>query len=137
MREIVGDVLLDFSASCNVIDYELLLGKLMVYSFKVEALRSMESYLTNRSQLVYVNGSFSSTRRLDCGVPLGGCLGPLHFPGFTNDLQVVLKRSSIIMYTDNSTLYKSAHSLTLFKDTLQSEVECVSNWIENNKLILK
>ena len=44
-RKLVGAVLLDFSAAFDVIDHELLLGKLKYYGFKSAALSWMESYL--------------------------------------------------------------------------------------------
>ena len=88
-KKIVGAVLLDFSAAFDVIDHKLLLNKLNAYGFEVGAVRWLESYLTNRTQLVYFNGSFSRTNSLVCGVPQGSCLGPLLFSIFINDLPCV------------------------------------------------
>lgn len=75
----VSTVFLDFSAAFDVIDHNLQLDKLSAYGFTDCAVRWMNSYLTNRSQSVYFNGSFSSALGLDCRVPQGSCLGPLCF----------------------------------------------------------
>jgi hypothetical protein len=76
-RKLVGAVLLDFSASFDVNDHELLLGKLKCYGFKSAALSRMESYLSRRRQKVFFNGSFLNSKYKQCGVPQGSRLGPL------------------------------------------------------------
>lgn len=65
----------------------------------------MESYLSDRRQLVYFNGSFSKVRVVEQGVPQGSCLGPLLYTIFTNDLPTVLDKASISMFADDSTVY--------------------------------
>ena len=44
-----------------------------------KALGWFKSYLTNRSQQVFLNGTISKQFNLDSGVPQGPCLGPLVF----------------------------------------------------------
>ncbi len=74
--KLVGVILLDFSAAFDVIDHSLLLEKLKHYGFSLSAIKLMESYLTNRNQTVFFNGSLSDMKYVDCGVPQGSCLGP-------------------------------------------------------------
>jgi hypothetical protein len=69
-RMLVGVVLPDFSAAFDVIDHELLLGKLKCYGFKSAALSWMESYLCRR-QKVFFNGDFSNSKDIHCSVPQG------------------------------------------------------------------
>jgi hypothetical protein len=49
-KEIVGAVLLDFSAAFDVIDHNLLLRKCGSYRFASSALLWIESYLSSRTQ---------------------------------------------------------------------------------------
>ena len=65
-QNIVGAVLLDFSAAFDVIDHNLLLKKLKCYGFTPSAVAWIESYLTNRKQKVFFNGSLSNPRHLQC-----------------------------------------------------------------------
>ena len=70
----------------DVVDHGLLLKKLQLYGFDEEALKWMKSYLSGRSQAVYLDGSMSSFLPLEVGVPWGSILGPLCYILFTNDL---------------------------------------------------
>ena len=56
------------------------------------------SYLDNRTQKCFVNGSLSNTCTLKCGVPQGTILGPLLFLLYINDLPNCLSRSEPRMY---------------------------------------
>jgi hypothetical protein len=67
---IVGAVLLDFSAAFDIIDHDLLLKKL-----STSAILWIWSYLSNRTQRVLFNGSFSNAKYVKCGVPQGSSLG--------------------------------------------------------------
>uniref|UniRef100_A0A4W5P3U4 Reverse transcriptase domain-containing protein n=1 Tax=Hucho hucho TaxID=62062 RepID=A0A4W5P3U4_9TELE len=134
--KLVGAVLLDFSAAFDVIDHELLLGKLKCYGFKDAALSWMESYLSRRRQKVFFNGSFSNSKDIHCGVPQGSCLGPLLYSIFTNDLPSVMNKARVVMYADDSTIYSAASECNELTNVLSSELRMVSEWVDMNKLVL-
>ena len=74
---VVGAIFLDFSAAFDVLDHSLLIEKLKYYGFKQSDLKWFESYLSFRTQRVYLNGTLSSSIGLECGVPQGSGLGPV------------------------------------------------------------
>ena len=80
---IVGAVLLEFSAAFDIIDHSLLLEKYMCYDFTPPAIMWIKSYLSNRTQRVFFNGSLSNIIQVEAGIPKGSCLGPLLFSIFT------------------------------------------------------
>ena len=135
-KNLVGAVLLDFTAAFDIIDHGILLKKLECYGFTESAILWMKSYLTNRKQQVYFNGSYSEVGEISCGVPQGSCLGPLLYTIFTNDLPLVLERASISMYADDSTIYVAALSPLELSRTLNPELQSVVEWIQKNKLVL-
>ena len=97
-----GAVTLDFTAAFDVIEHNLLLGKMKGYGFKPSAISWLESYLAKRSQRIFFNGSYSDRTHVDSGIPQGSCLGPLMYSIFTNDLPLVLNNGKISMYADDA-----------------------------------
>ena len=101
----------------------------MCYCVTPPAILWIKSYLSNRTQRVFFNGSLSSTIQVASGIPQGSCLGTLLFSIFTNELPVS-------MYVDDSTLYMLATTVTEMTATLQKEMQLASEWVERNKLVL-
>lgn len=133
---LVGAVLLHFSAAFDVIDHVLLLQKLEQYGFSEIALMWLKSYLTDRRQTVFFNGSLSRVSYMNCGVPQGSCLGPLLFSIFTNDFPLLLMKAKMANYADDSTIYVSESSIHNLNYTLEKELQSVMEWVTQNKLVL-
>lgn len=135
-RRLAGAVLLDFSSAFDLIDHNLLLRKMQCYGFGQAASLWLQSYLENRRQAVFFNGSFSDGKNVRCGIPQGSCLGPLLFSIYTNDLPLVLKKAKIAMYADDSTIYSSQATIEELQNVLMEELKAVLEWVTNNKLVL-
>ena len=82
--------MVDMSVAFDVVDIPLLLEKLKLYGFDRSSLQWTWSYLTYRSQGVYIEGSMSKLLPLEAGVPQGSILGPLFYTIFTNELPEVV-----------------------------------------------
>ena len=72
---------IDLSKAFDTINHDLLLPKLKVYGFLIDALDLVCSYLKNRKQFVQIN-NFSSVH---ASFPQGSIDGPLLFDLFIND----------------------------------------------------
>lgn len=104
-KRLAGKVLLDFRSSFDLIDDNLLLRKMQCSGFGLTASHWLQSYLDNRRQTVFFNGSFSDEKSVCCGVPQGSCLGSLLFFLYTNNFPLVKKKAKTAMYADDSTIY--------------------------------
>ena len=82
--DIAGVCMIDMSAAFDVVDNQLLLEKLKLYGFDRNSVQWIWSYLTYRSQRVYIEGSLSGHLPLEAGVPQGSILGPVLYTIFTN-----------------------------------------------------
>ena len=127
---IMGAVLLDFSAALDIIDHSLLLEKQLCYGFTPPAIMWIKSYLSNRTQRVFFNGSLSIIIQLEPGIPQVSCLGTLLFSNFTKDHW--LSKARVSIYADDSTLYTSATTAAEMTATLNIELQLVSEWVARN-----
>ena len=89
--KLIGCVLVDFRKAFDLVDHIILLKKLQCYRCHETCLKWFESYLTNRTQRVSLNGNLSESAHVSCGLPKGSILGPLLFLIFINDLPLSLK----------------------------------------------
>ena len=80
-------LLLDFSAAFDTVDHTILLKRLSSrFNINGKALEWFQSYLSDRTQFVRVDGLNSEHHRLDFGVPQGSVLGPLLYTLYTSPL---------------------------------------------------
>ena len=71
--------LIDLSATFDTVDHQILSERLSdEVGIRGTALNWFRSYLSHRSQRVSVHGVISRPFDLNCGVPQGSYLGPLH-----------------------------------------------------------
>ena len=135
-KESVMAVFLDLSKAFDTIDHTLLLNKLEFYGFRGKALDWFRSYLTNRKQFVHYGGIHSKINTIECGVPQGSVLGPLLFIIYTNDLPDTLNLVKSILFADDTTLYYSYPNIPHLYETMNKELDNLTDWFCANKLSL-
>jgi len=137
-------VLLDLSAAFDTIDHQILLSRL---EEKVgvcgSALSWFNSYLSGRSQSVYINGIKSAPKDLKFGVPQGSLLGPKKFTMYSGPIADIARRHGlrVHMYADDTQLYLSFDiddplSLDEAICKIEACVKEIKEWMEANKLKL-
>ena len=130
-----GALFLDLKKAFDTVNHEILLRKLQIYGVDLHSLRWFKSYLSNRKQSTFVNGTQSSYLDILCGVPQGSVLGPLLFLVYINDIEQCELSSKVEMYADTSLTTSSPDPMTLeFK--LNSDLKKIQNWLHSNKLTL-
>ena len=74
-----GALFTDLSKAFDCLSHEFLIAKLDAYGFDKNALKLVNSYLSNRKQRVKINNKYSSWSEILFGAPQGSILGPLLF----------------------------------------------------------
>jgi len=101
-------ILLDLSAACDTVDYEILLHRLQTtYGISDVAHRWLKSYLLGRSQYVRIGTSCSPVIDLICGVPQGSVLGQVLFILYTADLISLIESHGLTPRTYMPTTHRS------------------------------
>ena len=98
-------VALDISKAFDRVWHKGLLHKLSSYGISGDVLGIIESFLSDRSLRVVVNGQTSEAHKINAGVPQGSLLGPTLFLLFINDLPDHIISSFVDIYADDTTMY--------------------------------
>ena len=131
-----GVLFLDLKKAFDTVDHEILLKKLNFYGVDSISLKWFQSYLTDRKQRTYVNGSLSDYGSTVCGVPQGSILGPLLFLIYINDLPASGLSSTPRLYADDTCLTLTSHDPNDLQIKLNSDLNKVQSWLQANKLSL-
>ena len=133
----VGALFLDLSKAFDMIDHELLLKKMRLeFGIVGKAQEWFQTYLSGRRQRVCVGQTVSPWLTPSFGVPQGSILGPLMFILFVNDLPKTIRRGSINMYADDTTLYTAAKTIEQTIEVLSTDAQSAMDWFRQKRLIV-
>ena len=71
---------------------------------------------------------------MSCGIPQYSTLGPLLFPIYINDLPNCSDKLSFKIFADDTNVFTSTNNLKSLKTPVDSELEKVKEWCDENKL---
>ena len=125
---------LDLRKAFDTIDRQRLLKKLEKYGIRGNILNLVNSYLSNRYQYVEYNGIKSKCKMIKYGVPQGSVLGPLFFIIYINDLPILCKHCSVVLFADDTCLVGDCRQQSA--EGLQSDLISVTTWLDENRLVL-
>ena len=84
-------------------------------------------FLSNRHQLVVLNGQASSWANVKAGVPQGSVLGPLFFLININDLSENLK-SPFKLFADDTSIFHVVKGPNTLAEILNHDLTRISEW---------
>lgn len=129
-------IFLDLSKAFDLVNHELLLDKLYIYGLRGKIYMWIETFLSERSQIVEIQGYRSDKQNIDCGVPQGSVLGPLLFLIFVNDLPSVVDSMNLTLFADDTSYICSALSQNEVISKSQNILNTLSEWFTKNKLFV-
>ena len=143
-QEVTLLVLLDLNAAFDTVNHNILIDRLNEeVGLQGKALDWFKSYLNNRSQQVYIDGTLSKRFDLDSGVPQGSCLGPLLFIIYASKLFKVIEDQlpHAHGYADDTQLYLSfkPNAGTSQQEAVRAMENCVEKircWMIHDKLLM-
>ena len=105
----VDAAIMDFSKAFDMVPHNSLLFKLSSYRVQDKTLDWIESFLSDRSQRIVVDGEQSDPAPVTSGVPHQSVLSPILFLAFINDLPTCIG-SSCRLFEDDTIVYKEISS---------------------------
>ena len=123
------------SKAFDKVDHKILLRKLKALGIDGKILQWLTAFLTNRQQVVMVDGQKSKPEKVLSGVPQGTVLGPLLFILYINDITKVIRNTYIKIFADDSKLIKVINSVE-DRDLFNEDILAVTEWAVANKMEL-
>ena len=127
-------IFLDISKAFDKVWHKGLTYKLRQYGFTGTSLALLTDFLSNRKQIVVLNGQHTSWADIKVGVPQGFILGPLLFLVYINDLTENLY-SNPKLFADDTSLFSTVTDETLSNSYLNDNLKKIMigfiswNWV--------
>jgi hypothetical protein len=125
-------LLIDFAKAFDRAQRHRIINCLIEKGAPKECIHWINSFLSNRTQRVFVNAKLSKWQNVVSGVPQGSLLGPVLFSILMDSLQPVLDQSIYIKYADDITVVHNVR--TNNDDQLQQEWAHICCWANENEL---
>ena len=129
----VDIIYLDLSKAFDKVNHQILLNKLEQMKITGKVLNWITTFLTNRSQIVVVNGHKSSPTKVASGVPQGTVLGPALFILYMNNVTEYIRDILIQLFADDSKITSAITNAT-DRNKLLAALQCLIEWTTHNSM---
>lgn len=120
----------------DTISHEKLLSKLHKIGVRGSANQLIKHYLSERKQIVDIDGHRSTPRVIEYGIPQGTVLGPLLFITYINELLSLGCSGTIISYADDTVLFVEGKTWNEVEVNINSDMGQITAWFDNNLLTI-
>lgn len=135
-RQICLGIFIDLKKAFDTISHKLLLQKLNDIGVKESAYRLIESYLSNRHQVVKICDAKSTPELITYGVPQGSILGPLLFLIYINNMKDIKLTADITLYADDTCLFYYGNEIQSIAKQAQDDLNILHTWLQYNLLTI-
>ena len=114
-------------------DHQILLQKIKSFGITGKLYNWIADFLTDREQVVTLDGAMSFIAAVISGVPQGTVLGPILFLIFINDITNCVNNSVLSCFADDTRVSKS---ITTLNDSLllQKDIDNLLLWSKSNNM---
>jgi hypothetical protein len=131
-NDYVRCLLVDFSKAFDTVDHVLVVRKLKDLGFPCSIVNWVISYLTDRCQLVKIDGCLSDRLPINRGIVQGSGIGPYLYIVMESDLHPISRKNEMFKYADDTNLLVPQHT----DATLDIEYNNILQWAQVNKMTL-
>jgi len=130
----VCGIFFDISKAFDKVWHAGLIMKLIEYGVPHYLIRFVKDFLSERSFKVNVNGKYSDSKKIECGVPQGSVLGPILFLVFINGIPLSNQSGKIpshsVLYADDlASIFVFNKSSTEVKNKMRVYLESLVSWL--------
>jgi hypothetical protein len=131
----VDVIYFDFAKAFDTVCHNKLIQKLSAIGISGNLLLWIQSFLSNRTQKILVNGFKSNISEVKSGVPQGSVLGPLLFLIYINDLPSLLNDVTCVMFADDLKIFHTVDNKEQVCK-LQNAINTINIWAKTWQLQL-
>ena len=129
---LTGTILIDLQKAFDTINHDIL-KKTASLGFSNHSIKWLQSYLSGRRFRVNIKSKYSSTAKIECGVPQGSILRPLLFLLYVNDMNQAVD-CDLFLYADDSCLVYQHKDVSKIEQNLNKNFSNICDWFVDNKL---
>ena len=118
----------------DTVDHSILLSKLKAFGVGSNSANWFKSFLNNRTQKCFVNGSLSASQTLTCSIPQGTILGLLLFILYINDPPNCLVNSHPKIHADDTHLTFASNDVAYLEENMNEDLTKITEWLSINKI---
>ena len=130
---LTGMILIDLQKAFDTINHDILLKKMASLGFSNHSIKWFQSYLSGRRFRVNIKNKYSSTAKIECGVPQGSILGHLLFLLYVNDMKHAVD-CDLFLYADDSCLVYQHKHVSKIEQILNKIFPNMCDWFVVKKL---
>lgn len=135
MKKSTGMIFLDVEKAFDRVWHNGLLYKMLKLRFPLPLIKTVSSFLSERSFSVFIKGQLSETKKIKFGVPQGAVLSPTLYNIFTQDI-VRETTENIALFADDTALYHSSENSADVVTHLQHTGRRVQQYMDKWKINL-
>jgi len=134
-KKSTGMIFLDVEKAFDRVWHNGLLYKMLKLRFPLPLIKTIRSFLSERTFSVFIKGQFSEIKVIKFGVPQGAVLSPTLYNIFTHDV-VRETTNNIALFADDTALYHSAENSSDIVTHLQHTGRKVQQYMNKWKINL-